>query len=106
MAYGKATGLCYCLHRGMGEKPPPLGEDFSSILREAKVQGVRGSRVNEKSKTRSSLDLWNPRILGSSSYRFQAVVVSRHNQKIIKLHFRDTPRCARGASLQDIKIGK
>ncbi|MBN1102205.1 MAG: HEPN domain-containing protein [Deltaproteobacteria bacterium] len=36
--------LYYCPSRGMGEKPSPLGEDFSSILAtERKAQRCRGT---------------------------------------------------------------
>jgi transposase len=38
---GKGDGFFYCLNRGMGEKPSPLGEDFSILM----VWSITGNRV-------------------------------------------------------------
>ncbi len=49
--YGRKTTADYeghyCPPRGLGEKPSPLGEDFSSIFCAARVRGVEDSRVRE-----------------------------------------------------------
>ncbi|MDY6863282.1 MAG: hypothetical protein SV062_09880, partial [Thermodesulfobacteriota bacterium] len=53
----------YCLLRGMGEKPSPLGEDFSSIFCDLRVRGFQDSRVVKK---KIFLDLLNPQAIGFS----------------------------------------
>jgi len=68
-AYG--AGLNYCPTRKMGEKLSPLCEDFSLIVgAAARIQGLKGSRIQAKAWMVFSLDPSNPWILGPQAFGF------------------------------------
>ena len=65
----------------MGEKPSPLGEDFSLIVDVAsRIQGVQGPRIQGKAWTVFSLGPLNLRILESQAsaiFPFKDLVTHR-----------------------------
>jgi len=63
--------MVYCPTRGMGEKPSLLGEDFRlSVDTAARIQGVKGEKIQAKAGMVFSLDPWNPWILGPQAFGF------------------------------------
>ena len=63
-AYLKKQPVFYCPARGMGEKPSPLGEDFSLIVdASSRVQGVQGPGIQGDVWMVFSLGPSNPWIL-------------------------------------------
>ena len=58
----KICVLIYCPTRGMGEKPSPLGEDFSLMVDVAsRIQGAQGPRIQGKTWMVFSLGPLDPK---------------------------------------------